>query len=298
MNRIFVSVIVVTYNRKKEVFDCLKSIFESDYKNFELILVDNASTDRTAEAVIKRFNNKIKIIKSKVNLMAGGGRNLGATYAEGEYLLFIDSDNVIEKRMISELVKNAEKIEDCGILGPLMYYFKDKKRLWWADSKINLWSSKTYYIGLDQLDNGQFDQIAEVGHIPNVYMLKKETWKKVGGIDKDYVIHYEESDLAERVRKLGLKPYRIPSAKTWHKVPLYKEQSNRNYIGENQEKTYYVAKNRILFMKKNASRLQYLFFLVFYLPLFTLFYLTKIIKSRRIDLIGIYINGLKNGLLY
>ena len=199
--------------------------------------------------------------------------------------------------MISELVKNAEKIEDWGILGPLMYYFKDKKRLWWADSRINLWSSKTYYIGLDQLDNGQFNQIAEVGHIPNVYMLKKKIWKKVGGIDKDYVIHYEESDLAERIRKLGLKLYRIPSAKTWHKVPLYKEQSNRNYIGENQEKTYYVAKNRILFMRKNAKKLQYLFFLIFYLPQFSLFYIIKIIEAKRAGLVKTYFLGLKDGLI-
>jgi len=297
MKKISVSVVVVTYNRKEEVLDCLESIFGSDYKDFELILVDNASTDGTIEIVKKTFGNRVKIIKSKTNLMAGGGRNLGASYAKGEYFLFIDSDNVIDKKMISELVKNAEKIKDWGILGPLMYYFKDKKRLWWADSRINLWTSKTYYIGLDHTDNGQFNQIAEVGHIPNVFMLRRDLWEKVGGIDKEYIIHYEESDLAEKIRKLGLRLYRIPSAKTWNKVPLYKEQSDSNYIGENQEKTYYVARNRILFMKKNTKWFQCVFFLIFYLPLFSLFYLTKIIKAKRVDLAKIYLLGLKDGIL-
>lgn len=297
MKKISVSVIVVTYNRKEEVLDCLESIFGSDYKDFELILVDNASTDGTIEFVKKTIGSRVKIIKSETNLMAGGGRNLGATYAKGKYLLFIDSDNVIGKRMISELVENAEKIENWGILGPLMYYFKDKKRLWWADSRINLWTSKTYYIGLDKTDNGQFNQIAEVGHIPNVFMLRRDLWEKVGGIDKDYIIHYEESDLAERIRRIGLKLYRIPSAKTWHKVPLYKEQKNRSYFGENQEKTYYVARNRILFMKKNTKWFQYVFFLIFYLPLFSFFYLTKIVKAKRMDLIKIYFSGLKDGIL-
>jgi len=297
MKKISVSVIVVTYNRKEEVLDCLESIFGSDYKDFELILVDNASTDGTIEFVKKTIGSRVKIIKSETNLMAGGGRNLGATYAKGKYLLFIDSDNVIGKRMISELVENAEKIENWGILGPLMYYFKDKKRIWWADSRINLWTSKTYYIGLDKTDNGQFNQIAEVGHIPNVFMLRRDLWEKVGGIDKDYIIHYEESDLAERIRRIGLKLYRIPSAKTWHKVPLYKEQKNRSYFGENQEKTYYVARNRILFMKKNTKWFQYVFFLIFYLPLFSFFYLTKIVKAKRMDLIKIYFSGLKDGIL-
>ena len=98
MKKISLSIIVVTYNRKEEVLDCLKSIFENDYKNFELILVDNASTDGTIVAVEKVFGNKIKIVKSKINLMAGGGRNLGASYAKGKHLLFIDSDNVIDKK--------------------------------------------------------------------------------------------------------------------------------------------------------------------------------------------------------
>lgn len=288
-----VSIIIVTHNREKEVDLCVESIFNSDYDKYEVIVVDNASIDNTIKILEEKYKSKIKLIRSNKNLMAGGGRNLGAKYAKGEYLLFVDSDNIVDKEMVAELVKGIKFLSNAGIVGPLMYYFKDPKRIWWAGANINLWTSKTKYVGIGEIDKGQYNKIKEVGHIPNVFMTRKTIWDKIGGIDKDYVMHYEESDFAEKVKRLGYKLYRVPGAETLHNIPFHTSGGIRNYGGESPERIYYTARNRILFMRKNANLLQYLLFLFVFLPLFTIFYLAKILGLRheKYEMVKSYLKG-------
>ncbi len=291
-----VSIIIATYNRLRDVDLCLESIFTSTYINFEVIVVDNASTDSTSEFLEKKYKNKLKLIKSETNLMAGGGRNLGAKYARGNYLLFIDSDNVIDGEMVRELVNFCKNLKQVGMVGPLMYYYEDKNRICWAGATINLWTSKAKYIGIGEIDCGQYKKVREVGHIPNVFMIKKEVWKSVGGIDELFGIMYEESDLAERIKNNGFKLYIIPSAKTWHNLPA----GNRNplrAIGETQKRVYLISRNRIVFMKKNCNILQLVCFAILFLPLFTLFYEYKLIKLRQYKFAGQYIRGVWDGIM-
>ena len=167
-----VSIIIVTYNRENDIDKCLESVFRSSYKNYEIIVVDNASKDNTIQILERKYKDKIKLIKSKKNLMAGGGRNLGAKYANGTLLLFIDSDNIIDKDMVKELVNSILGLYNAGLVGPLMYYYVDPKRIWWAGANINLWTSKTTYIGIDETDKGQYNDVRKVGHIPNIFMIK------------------------------------------------------------------------------------------------------------------------------
>ncbi|MFA6537245.1 MAG: glycosyltransferase family 2 protein [Patescibacteria group bacterium] len=295
MNKLM-SVIIVTWNREKDIEKCLDSVLASDYSNLEIIVVDNASIDGTVELLEKKYQNKIKLIKSSTNLMAGGGRNLGATVAQGEFLLFIDSDNVIDAKMISILHKNISEIPEAGMVGPKMYYLSAPKIIWWAGAEINLLTSKTTYRGLDEEDVGQYDKNFQVGHIPNVFMVKKEIWDKVGGIDLQFVMHYEESDLAEKIKKIGKKIYFIPEAKTWHNIPRGSDKSSRNFGGETAERVYYTARNRVLFMKRNAGLLNYFLFVFLFNPVFVLLYCYKYLKNGQIFAIKRYLKGTFDGL--
>lgn len=300
MNNKLVSIIIVTYNREKDIQICLESILNSTYKNYEIVIVDNASTDNTLKILEEKYRDKIKFIKSDKNLMAGGGRNLGAKHSEGKYLLFIDSDNIIDKEMINELIKKIDSLNNAGMVGPLMYFYKDPKRIWWAGSTINLWTSKTTYIGINEIDKNQYNLIRKVSYIPNIFMIKKNIWDKVDGINENYVMHYEESDLAEKIKKIGYKIYMIPTAKTWHNVPV--EKNNDFWIrtlggSENLTRNYLTARNRILFINKNANFLQNLVFLFIFLPLFTIFYLYKILKTGNYKIAYIYLKGTIDGIL-
>jgi len=295
-----VSVIIVTYNRKGDVVECIDSVLGSTYKRIEIIVLDNASSDGTAEELERRYGNKINLIKSYRNLYAGGGRNLGAKNASGEYLLFVDSDNIID----SDMIKNMVEVEvrnrylNIGISGPFTYYKSEPKRLCWTNNRMSLLTSITLFEGSGEVDQGQYDnfELIKVHHIPNVFMLPKKIFKEAGGIDRDYVMHYEESDLAERIKKNGFIVALIPQAKVWHNVPLGRQEGHKSFKGENPSMVYYVSRNRIIFMRKNSRGMRLFVFLVIFNNIFLLYNLGILLLNGKFSLMMLALKGYFDGL--
>lgn len=301
MKRKLVSIIIPTYNREKEVLECISSLLNISYPNFEIVVVDNASHDNTVVNIKEKFSNikNIKIVELNQNLGASGGRNEGVRHAKGEYLCFVDSDNRVDKNFLTELVNLAETDENIGFVGPKMYYFEDPKRIWYAGAEISLLTSRTRYIGIGEVDKGQHNQIREVGHIPNVWLVKKGVIEKIGMIDTNYIMHYEESDWAMRARKAGYKIMFCPAAVVYHNIPLPKKSKGlRSLIGfDNQYRIFYAARNRTRFMKKFASKLNFVLYLLIFNNLFLIQYCLILLFYRRMDLIKSYIKGYLSGMM-
>lgn len=289
----FVSIVVITHNKKREVDCCVESLLKSNYKNFELIVVDDKSTDKTYELLLKKYKNRINIIKTKKELMAAGSRNLGARKSKGDYILFVDGDNVVDKNMIKELIVGIKRLNNAGMVGPLMYYHKAPDKILWCGSDINLWTSKTLYT---HPENFNINSNIKVGHVPNVFMVRRELWVKSGGFDEEYIMHYEESDFAEKIKRLGYQIYLIPSAKTWHDVDILVGDLIYGSI-RTPLRAYYHGRNRILFMKKNSNKNQYLFFLMTFLPFFTVYYSMILITRRDFNKLKFYLKGVFDGIL-
>jgi GT2 family glycosyltransferase len=290
-----VSAIIPTFNRRDEVIDCIESLLKSTYPRLEILVVDNASEDGTAEALAARFGDRIRLIRSPVNLFAGGGRNRGAEDAKGDYLLFVDSDNVVDPRMVEVLVQSMASIQDIriGICGPMMYFHSKPDRLCGYDWDISLLTSRTWWKGIGDPDTGQFRDrpYLPVGHMPNLFMLRRETFREAGGIDPDYVMHYEESDLAEKVKRAGGAVVLIPGAKTWHKLPWTKPRGDRQFSGANKALLYYAVRNRILFMRKNSGGLRLFLFLTVFAQLFLAYNLAMLLRNGRPGLAGLVLKA-------
>lgn len=295
-----VSIIIVTYNRKNETIECIDSVLRSSYSPFEIVVVDNASNDGTYDELKKHYHGSIRLIKNDINVYAGGGRNIGAHYARGIYLLFIDSDNSIDSKMIASLIDGIKRNKNLnvGIAGPFTYYKFDRKRLCWTNSSISLLTSRTFFSGIGQIDCGQYDKVdyVKVGHIPNVFMVKKDVFDRVGGIDNDYIMHYEESDLAEKISRLGYDIILFPQAKTWHNLPPKSPMGHKSFFGQNGEMVYYVARNRIVFMRKNSQGTNLFIFLFFFSNLFFLYNLAILLLNGRINLMKHVLKGYIDGL--
>lgn len=296
--KIVISVIVTSFNRKKMVSRCLRSIFASTFPVKEIIVVDNASTDGSADFLSKKFESKIKIIRSSKNLLAGGGRNLGSKNAKGELLLFIDSDNVIDKNMVKNLVKTSIAYPCAGLIGPIMHYYSHKEIIWWAGSDINLWTSKTTYQGIGQKNKDKYYGTFEVGHIPNVFMISKKIFLESRGFDTNgFPMHYEESDLAERIKNLGYSALCNTEAISYHDTPMtQKSESGAGLALNDSKRAYYNFRNRIVFMKKYGK--SYPLFVLLFLPFFTTVYLLLLFRIKRQDLIKYFLLGIKDGLIY
>ncbi len=295
-----VSIIIVTWNEKEKVIRCLNSVREITYPSLEIIVVDNNSTDGTKEEIEKRFG-EVVLVKNKVNLMAAGGRNTGINHVTGNFLFFLDCDNVVDKNAVTELVKIISQDMKNGIVGPKMYYYKDPERIWFAGATINLTTSKTAYFGINKLDSGQYERIQETGHFPNAFMVRKEVIDQIGGFDVDnFKMHYEESDFCLRAKRAGFKLLFVPAARVWHDVPLPSEIKNisRGFALDDKQRTYMTARNRILFMRKHAKWSSYTIFLLIFLPLFTSWYSLIIIRYGKTDILLSYLKGSLDGLFH
>lgn len=288
-----VSIVIPVYNRKEEIIDCLKSLKKIDYKNIEVIVVDNASTDGVYEALKQNFS-EVKIIRNEKNLMAVPARNQGLKESRGEYILFLDSDNKIAPNFLTELVKLAESDDKIGFVGPKMYFADKPDVIWYAGANINLTTSKTTYTGIGKIDNGQFDQIRETGHIPNCFLVKRKVIDKIGGFDESYVMSYGEADFPERARRAGFKIVFCPTAKIWHneKSAIY------GLVFRSPKRAYYFARNRVLYMKKFAFKINFLIFLFVFFPFFVLANLTILIFRRKHNLAFAYLKGAWDGLIF
>jgi hypothetical protein len=295
-----VSAIVPTMDRIKDVSDCVDSILKSSYPNFEVIIVNNASSDDTKQELDKRFgrNKKVKIINSKINLGAGGGRNRGAKSAKGEYLLFVDDDNVVDSKMIKTLSSYMTKNNDCGLVGPLMKYKKHPKKIWLYFADINMTTSRAFYKGTAEKDRGQYEEIIQVGHIPNSFMIRKKDFKQINGFDEKYIVMYEEADLAEKVKKvLGKKVIINTAAITYHNVPLPSEIDQRDNGFRTPRRAFLTSRNRIYFMKHNANWLNFILFLVIFNPLLFIYYESILISRSEFRKAWAYFVGVLAGIV-
>jgi GT2 family glycosyltransferase len=302
----FVSVVIPTHNRKEKLVRLIRSVLNSNYprKKLEIIVVDDASTDGTYEEIKKKFSS-IKVIRNQKEMLVSGSRNIGIKNSRGEYIFLIDDDNVVDKHCIRELVKVMKSDSSIGIVGPLMYYLKQPKRIWCAGIRRNMIISLTFKIGADKIDKRQFNKLIYSDDFPNAFMIRKEVIEKVGLFDENnFPIHYDEADFGERVRKAGYRIVCNPKAKIWHDIPLPEEVEDkaRLFHVHSEMRAYYAGRNRIIFHKKYSKWWQFLLFILIFNWLFTMYYLKIILFdshfsiSNRIKISKCYLRGVLCGI--
>lgn len=293
-NEKFVSIIITTWNRLAALTNCLESIKKQSYCNYEIIVVDNNSTDNTTE-FIKSTYAEIRLITLDTNYGPAYARNIATEQANGELLFYVDSDNILDPDCIKELAGALNSDKSIGFVGPKMYYWEDKKRFWYTGVQLNMLTSHLQYNHTAKTDEGQCDEIIEVSHIPNCWMTRKEVVDKIGLIDTIYFIFYEEADWAIRAKHAGYRILYIPKAVTYHDTKLPENDALRGKFGTDQPyRLYYLARNRLIFMRRHGKNFP-IFFFAFY-PLGTLYYLYNLIKYKRPELFFSYLKGTKDGL--
>ena len=280
-----VSVVVPTFNRKNDLLRCLGSLMESSYKHIEVIVVDNGSTDGTCEAV-KNFHPNVKLINLDKNTGVTGGRNAGAKIAMGDLLLFLDHDMVVDERMLEVLVNLLLEDEKIGSVGPVIYYLDDPNRVWSAGSSINMLTGKI------SANTEVHKKAVDVQVLPAVILARKELLEKLGFYDNVFFAVYEDTDICFRIKKAGYKVICTSKAIAWHNVPLDPALQEVHVLS----RSYYIARNKILFMKKHAAKLNSVFFLMFFMPIFAAYYSWRSLRIGKLAFLENYWRGVFDGL--
>jgi glycosyltransferase involved in cell wall biosynthesis len=190
INRPTVSVVIPTYNRAHLIGKAIQSVFNQSYQDFEIIIVDDGSTDNTEE-IVKKFNDfRINYFFHKFNQGISAARNTGIKACQGKYIAFLDSD---DEWLPEKLDKQMKIFEDesleVGVIYTGNYYIDEKSK---EIKKVNI-PKKKGYIYEDLLK-------AEVGLNVSTVLVRKECFKKVGLFDKRIPTH-EDLDMWIRIAK-------------------------------------------------------------------------------------------------
>ena len=239
-----VSILIVNWNASENLKECLTSLYKIDYPNYEVILVDNGSTDDSIEMASNHFP-KAKVIRSNTNLGFAGGNNLGLKHCKGEYILFLNNDTLVTRGFLSELVSFIERDDKLGVVQPTILFHRPGTPL---HRKINSVGSFLLNSGfLYHLNYGKKFVKEEYDDSYDIYtaygacfLVRKEIIDKAGGLfDADYFAYFEETDFSHRV---WLAKYRIKiytPAIIYHKGAKTAETLPSSFI------QYHSFKNRL-----------------------------------------------------
>lgn len=305
-----VSIVIPTHNRKLMLARLLNGLLQNDYKRIEIIIINDVSTDGTLELLKKEYSRykNIKVITNKKNLYTAGSRNKGATLAKGDYIFFIDDDNVVTKNLISSLVYVMNNDYSVGEVGPLMYYYKNKKKLFWARTQRNMITTKTNFLTNHSLLPDSLTW--KTDDILNAFMVRALLVKKYKiSFIENLGIMYEESDYAYKIKRAGFKILTVKNAIIYHDTEDYddKPAAYLKHTLKDKKRIYFTARNRLVFHSLYSSTIQLIGIVLFWNWLFACFYIINIFRYsglenysfiKKVRFSILYFQGIGDGIRY
>jgi GT2 family glycosyltransferase len=248
-----VCVMTLSWNDAQNTLDCLRSVYQLDYAHYCVLVVDNGSSEGTLWAIRSAFP-EAELIANPSNLGFGGGANVGFDWAREhgvDYVLFINSDTVVEPALLRELVYAGETCRRAGLLVPKIYWGAgpssgEPDRIWAAGARWAPFPPRVKMIGRGRRDHPRYDHPRKLAYATGCALLvRRQVLETVGGFDPIYSPAYQEDyDLAARVIKAGWEIRYVPTAVLWHK-----ETRSRQALGA-RNKAFNLGKNTVpLFMR-------------------------------------------------
>lgn len=220
MEKEIISIIILSWNTKNILKDCLQSIKKSRSKwEFEIIVVDNGSTDGSAQMVEKDFK-KVILIKNKKNLGYGAGNNMGIKKASGNYLLFLNSDTLVKGKAIEEMADFLESRSEVGMVGPKLLNEDGSdqpsagKFPGLKVSFIMLFAER--FLG-SKFARASYSRIKQVDWVMGASMMtRRDVIGKAGVMDEGIFMYMDEVEWCYRIKKQGFKIIFLPDPKIVH----------------------------------------------------------------------------------
>jgi GT2 family glycosyltransferase len=261
-----VSLITVNYNQAQVTEQLLASIAEANtYAAMELIVVDNASKLNPVPAWQQQYPG-VTFIRSESNLGFAGGNNLGIGAAKGDYLFFVNNDTEFTPGLIEALVAVLDQHPGVGMVSPKIRYFDQPRVLQYAGfTPMNYYTMRNKCIGQFEEDRGQYDHLTgPTGYIHGAAMMvRRAAMDKAGLMAENFFLYYEEMDWNDHIKRAGYEIWLEPRALIYHKESVS--------VGRvSGLKEYFMNRNRILFIRRNApSAFTVLVFYVYFLLVVT-----------------------------
>lgn len=246
-----VTVVILNWNGKEDTLECLASVSQLAYTNYEIVVVDNGSTDGSVDAVSKQYPG-IKILQTGSNLGYAGGNNIGIKYAlshDADYILILNNDVVVAPDLVTEFMNASNFLPPGSVLGAKIYSYDQPDTLCSLAGRWNGETSNFEYIGHNQKDGPLFEGLLQVDYVIGCSLfISANTFKDVGLLDENFFLNYEETDWCYRAKEKGYKCFVTPKAKLWHKI------SSSFGGADSPVHTYFMNRNKLIWAKKHLPR--------------------------------------------
>ena len=232
-----ISVIIPNWNGKQFLAECIDSLKEQTFHDFEIILVDNGSTDGSAEFAVERYGEFVRIIRNKKNLGFTGGNNVGIQAARGEYIVLLNNDTWTAPTWLEELVKTTYLDRPIGMWASKVYSYYKRNQIE-AVGELIYWDGLSRSRGQYEQEQGQYEEMGEIFFPPGCGgMYRKVVFEEIGLFDEDFFAYGDDAEIGIRARLAGWKCVYVPKAVLYHK--------NSGSTGQYSPfKAFYVERNR------------------------------------------------------
>jgi GT2 family glycosyltransferase len=277
MDKPLVSIITINFNQLEHTMALLESLQHLTYPRVEVIVVDNCSASDPTRVIREKYP-RVTVIASGENLGFAGGNNLGIKQSRGEYLLFLNNDTEVDPGFLEPLVELFETNPRAGAASPKILYYNSEDTIQYAGSTcVNPMTGRNTRVGFMEKDRGQHDQLRETDLAHGcAMMVPKRVVEKVGLMPELFFLYYEEIDWCETIKRSGYRIYFVPRSRVYHKESMS--------VGKNSTlKTYYMTRNRLLYLRRNSSGISKLMAMAFFLFISIPKNVTRYLYQREIE---------------
>ncbi len=239
------SLIVLNWNGRQLLETCLPLLLATDYPNFDVMVVDNGSSDDSVAYVRANFP-QAKLIENEANLGFAGGMNVGMRQATGEILVLVNTDVRVCSGWLKALVAAMNTDPMIGVAGCKVYY-PDRQTLQHAGGIINYPQALPDHWGHKEVDEGQYDVSREVDYVIGaVFALRRDLLEQIGYLDEGFYLYFEDPDYCFRARCAGYKVVYVPDAVVIHDESASSVFGSYNYL-------FHFHRSRLRFVLKHYT---------------------------------------------
>ena len=242
------SVIILNWNGKNDTLLCLKSLQDVEGPPFDVIVVDNGSTDDSVAEIGKKFPH-ITLLKTGKNLGYAGGNNLGIEYAlkqGADLVLLLNNDTIVDRYFIASLLNSCQNQQNISIFGAYPLQMTNPEKIDHLGGRWNSTTATFDLIGLGAFKGFKTDQPLDYVCGCSI-LIRKKVFEKIGLLEPDFFLFWEEADFCIRAKKAGFEIGICYEARLLHKI-------SASFVGGTPHKTYFWWRGRCLWIERNCSK--------------------------------------------
>lgn len=241
-----VAIIIINWNKFDQTIRCVKSVLESDYKNYEIIVIDNNSDENPEISLFREFP-EIRFFRNSANLGYTGANNQGLEWSVQNgynYTWLLNNDTIITFDCLTKLIYHCEKHRKIGLAHPIIYDNPISQRLIYCGSFVDLVHGKFRTAhDIDEIETWQTSFPNNVSLWGTALLVRNECYKRTGSLDNRFFAYFEDMDYSQRIKTKGYECKIITSAKIYHERKSSYTGHYPNYYH------FFMARNNYLFWK-------------------------------------------------